>query len=209
MSLVEVMISMVLFVVVIATVDASITVVQTHQVQVSDRTQALDYLQDAQQAITEDLHAAVPTSWTSPAVPTSAPGSPITATSLAFSAQLGSGTPTISIALNTSTHVLTVTCTGAGCRPTGAGAFTQARISNVDSSSLFTMTTKEVSTTANSVTTNAFFFTAVTSSLILDTPKVGAQNVYKTTLSDPNIVINNGEYACQSALTASGATGSC
>jgi Tfp pilus assembly protein PilV len=209
MSLVEVMISMVLFVVVIVTVDASITVVQSHQVQVSDRTQALDYLQDAQQAITEDLHAAVPTSWTSPVVPTSAPGSPITSTSLAFSAQLGGGTPTISIALNTSTHVLTVTCTGAGCRPTGTTAITQAKISNVDSSSLFTMTTKEVSTTANSATTNAFFFTAVTSSLILDTPKVGAQNVFKSTLSDPNIVVNNGEYACQSALSATGATGSC
>jgi len=209
MSLVEVMVSLVLFAVVVVTVDASVTVVQSHQVQVSDRTQALDYLQSAQQAITEDLHAATPNGWTSPTVPTSAPGSPITQTSLAFSAQLGGGTPTISIALNTSSHVLTVTCTGTGCRPNGSGAVTQAQIANVDSTSLFTLTTKEVSTTANSVTTNAFFFTSAASTLILDTPKVGAQNVSQTTLSDPTIVLNNGEYACQSALSAVGASGSC
>ncbi len=209
MSLVEVLVSLVLFAVVVVTVDASVTVVQSHQVQVSDRTQALDYLQSAQQAITKDLHAAIPTGWTSPALPTSAPGSPITATSLAFSAQLGAGTPTISIALNTTTHVLTVTCTGTGCRSAGTGTVTQASIANVDSSSLFTLTTKEVSITANSVTTNSFFFTSAASTLILDTPKVGALNAYQTTLSDPNIVINNDEYACQSALSATGATGSC
>jgi type II secretory pathway pseudopilin PulG len=130
-SLVEVMVSLVLFAVVVATVDASVTVVQSHQVQVSDRTQALDYLQNAQQAITEDLHAATSNGWTSPTLPTST--SPISQTSLAFSAQLGGGTPTISIALNTATHVLTVTCTGTGCRPTGSGTVTQTTIANVDS----------------------------------------------------------------------------
>jgi Tfp pilus assembly protein PilV len=206
-SLVEVLISMMLFAIVVVTVDASVTVVQSHQVQVSDRTQALDYLQDAQQAITRDLHAAQ--TWTTPAPPTSVPGSPVTATTLSFTADLGGGTPTISISLNTTTHVLLVTCTGAGCRSTGTGTITQAQISNVDSSSLFTFTTKEVTTTANSTTTNTFYYTTVSSTLILDTPKVGAEHVFQSTLSDPNVVINNAEFACQTALSATGASGSC
>jgi hypothetical protein len=45
--------------------------------------------------------------------------------------------------------------------------------------------------------------------LVLDTPKVGAPKVIQTTLADPNIVMNNIEYACQTALAASGASGSC
>jgi hypothetical protein len=135
----------------------------------------------------------------------------VTATSLAFTASLGGGTPAISIALNTSTHFLTVTCTGVGCRAgaTSSTVMTQAQIANIDSSSLFTLTTKEVSTTANSVTTNAFYYTAVSSSLVLDTPKVGALHSYKTTLADPNIVANNAEFACQQALGQDGASGSC
>jgi Tfp pilus assembly protein PilW len=212
MSLIEVMIASLLFTVVIVSVDASITVVQNHQVQVSDRTQALDNLQLAQQAITSDIHAASFTpAWTTPAIPTSMPGSPITATTLAFNAKLGGHTPLINISLTTATHILLVTCTGLGCTPTaGAGTVvTQARIANVDSSSLFTLNTQEVSTTANSVTVNTFYFTTVGSSLILDTPRVGAPKFTQTTLADPNIVTNNIEFACRSALSATGASGSC
>ncbi|HUI03542.1 MAG TPA: hypothetical protein VLZ77_08365 [Acidimicrobiales bacterium] len=211
MTVIEVMLSSVLLAVVIISVGASITVLQTHQVQVNDRTQALDYLQIAQQAITKDLHAASATGWTTPTIPTSMPSQAVTATSLTFPASLGGGTPTITISLNTSTHYLTVSCSGAGCRPgvSGSTTVTQAQIANVDSSSLFTLTTKEVSTTANSVTTNTFYYTTVNSSLVLDTPKVGAHNAYKTTLADPNIVVNNAEYACQTALDQTGATGSC
>jgi len=207
-SLVELMVAFLLFAIVVVSVDASITVVQTHQVQVSDQTQALDTLQTAQQAITRDIHAAV--TWTTPAVPTSPPGS-VTAQTLAFTAQLGTGTPSISIALNTSTHILTVTCTGVGCsKVSGASTtVTQAQVSNIDSSSLFTFTTKEVSTTVSSVTTNSFFYTQVASTLVLDTPKVGAQHVTKTTLSNPTIVVNNVEYSCQDALSNAGASGSC
>ncbi|HVC70643.1 MAG TPA: hypothetical protein VNC61_10375 [Acidimicrobiales bacterium] len=210
MSLVEVLISSLLLTIVIVSVDASVTVIQARQVQVTDRTQALDYMQGAQQAITRDLHAAT-TTWTAPAVPSSPPGTPITATSLAFSAKLGGGTPAISIALNTSTHILTVTCTGVGCTPTaGAGSvITQARVQNVDSSTVFTLTTKEVSTTVHNVTTNTFYFTSAASTLVLDTPKVGAAKVTQTTLSDPTIVTNNVEYACQYALSQIGASGAC
>jgi hypothetical protein len=172
-------------------------------VEVSDRTQSLDFLQDAQQALVKDIHAAQTWTPAPSAVGTS------TATSLSFTAALGGGTPTISIALNTSTHILLITCTGAGCRSSGTGTITQAQISNVDSSSLFTLTTKEVSTTTSGTTTHAFYFTTVSSSVIQDTPKVGAQHVFQTTLANPNIVVNNAEYACQAALSSTGASGSC
>lgn len=200
-TLPEVLLSTFLFSIVIVTVDASLTVVQTHQVEVNDRTQALDNLQVVAQAINRDIHAA--SSWTTPAAATST--APVTATTLGFTALLGSGTPTISISLNTATHQLTVTCTGAGCRPTGTGTVQQAQISNIDSSTLFTLTPKEVSTNG----TNTFFYTSVASTLVLDTPKVGAPKVFKTTLSAPNLVANNVEYACQSALGAIAASGSC
>jgi len=209
-SIVEVMISSLLMAVCFVSVDTSITILQTHQVQINDRTQALDYLQTAQQAISRDVHAAT-TTWTTPALPTSMPSQPITATALTFTASLGGGTPTINIALNTATHVLTVTCTGVGCRP-GAVAttvVTQAQISNVDSSSLFTLTTAHVSTTNGGVTTNAFYFTSVASRVVVVTPKVGSPQAYTTTLAAPSIVANNAEYACLSALNSTGATGSC
>ena len=203
-TLIEVTLATLLLALVITPVDIAITVLQRHQVEVNDRTQALDNLQIAQQAITRDIHAAT-TTWTTPALPTSLPSQPVTATSLAFAASLGGGTPTISIALNTSTHYLTVTCTGVGCSPnaTSSTVMTQAQIGNIDSSTLFTLTTKEVSNGGNT-----FYYTAVSSSLVLDTPKVGAHQVFQTTLADPNIVVNNAEYACQQALSQ-GATGSC
>ena len=170
MTLIEVTLATLLLALVVTPVDIAITVLQRHQVQVNNRTQALDNLQIAQEAITRDIHAANNT-WTSPALPTSMPSTAVTATSLAFTASLGGGNPTISIALNTSTLALTVTCTGVGCRPgsSSATAITQAQVQNIDSSSLFTLTTKEVSNGRG----NTFYFTAVSSSLVLDTPKVG------------------------------------
>jgi hypothetical protein len=204
------MISSLLMAICFVSVDTSISILQTHEVQVNDRTQALDNLQIAQEAITKDIHAAT-TTWTIPTLPTAIPSQPITATTLAFTASLGGGTPTINIALNTSTHVLTVTCTGVGCWPgTSASSMaTQAQISNVDSSSLFTLKTEEVSTKSTSVTTNSFYFTSVASTIVLDTPKVGALQVFNTTLTASNIVANNAEYSCQIALGSTGATGSC
>ena len=209
-SVIEVMISALLLSICLVTVDASVSIMVTHQTQVTQRTEALDALQTAQEAITHDVHAATDT-WTTPALPTSLPSQPVTATTLAFTASLGGGTPTINIGLNTSTHVLTVTCTGVGCHTgaTSTSVFTQAQISNVDSASLFTLTTKEVTTVNGSVTANSFFYTTVGSSLIVDTPSVRAANIFHTTLADPNIVTNNAEYGCQAALSGIGATGSC
>ena len=209
-SVIEVMISALLMSICLVTVDASVSIMISHQTQVTQRTEALDSLQIAQQAITRDVHAATDT-WTTPALPTSLPSQPVTATNLAFTANLEGGTPTINITLSTSTHSLTVTCTGLGCHTgaTSTSVYTQAQIQNVDSSSLFTLTTKEISATNNSVTTNAFYYTAVASNLSVDSPRVGANNAYKTTLADPNIVTNNAEYACQTALGGVGASGSC
>jgi len=210
-SLVEMLIALVIFSLVITVVDASITVVQERQVQVTNGTEALDNLQVAQEAITKDIHAA--NTWTTPAVPTSAPSQPATAQSLVFTALLNNVSNLVTITLNTTTHQLTVcsnlTLTTSGCGSAVPGVRLQAQVSNIDSSSLFTLTTSEVSQTINSTTTNTFFYTSVASNLIVDSPSVGAAHVSKTTLSSPTIVVYNGVFSCQTASNAEGANGTC
>lgn len=200
-TLVELLIALVLLALVITAVDASVTMLNGRQVQVSDAAQALDGLQLAQQAVTRTIRAA--TAWTAPAVPTQPPGQPVTATTLQFTAALNNATATVSIVIDETAHTLTVTST------VGSASQVLAQVGNVDPSSLFTMTTREVSTTVNSVTTNAFFFTSVSSALTVDSPRVGAPNVFPTTVTTPAIVAYNLEYACQAALARTGASGSC
>jgi len=220
-SLVEVMIATALFAVVVVAVDSSLTVVQERQAQVTNNTEALDNLQTLQEELTTDIRAA--TTWTTPKVPTSAPSQPVTASwpssggscgttyGLDFSALLNGASATIAVCLNTTTHILTLTCSSSAsaCPGNSSGTVTEAQVANIDSSSSFTFTTKEVSTTANSVTTNSFFFTAVASTMILDSPRVGAPHVSQTILPSPNLEVYNSEYACQLALSGQGATGSC
>ena len=213
------MIALVLFSVVIVSVDSSITVVQQRHVAMTNATEALDNIQVVQEALSTDIHAAV--TWTTPAVPTVAPGSPVTASwtgsgtcgvnyGLNFTASLNNATGVISVCLNTATHVLSVTCTGAAaCPGNSASAVTQAQVANIDSSSSATFTTEEVSTTHGGTTTNSFYYTSVATTLILDSPKVGAPHVSKTTITSPSLEVYNTEYACQLALGGDGATGSC
>jgi prepilin-type N-terminal cleavage/methylation domain-containing protein len=216
-TLVEMMIALVLFSIVVVSVDSSLTVVQERQVQVTNGTEALDNIQSAQEALTRDIESS--TAWTTPAVPTSAPSTPVTATwtgsssSLVFTADLNEALATITVALNTATHKLTVTCadlnSDSACAGPAGGTHTQASVSNIDSSSSITMTTSAVSSTINSVTTNTFFFTDVASTLILDSPSVGASHVSQTTLSSPSIIPYNVVYACQTAASAEGGNGAC
>jgi len=214
-SLIEMMIGLVLLGLVMTSVYSSLSVVQERQVQVVNSVAALDNLQIAEEAINTDIHAA--TAWTTPAVPTSAPAQPITASwsgsgcGLNFTASINNASATIAICLNTTTHVLTVTCSGSSvaCPGNNSGTTTEAQVSNIDSASLFTFTTKEVSTTISSVTTNAFFFTAIASTLTLDSPRVGGPHASQTTLTSPSLEIYNDEYACQLALLGKGTTGSC
>jgi prepilin-type N-terminal cleavage/methylation domain-containing protein len=210
-SLVEMMIALVIFSLVVVAVDSSLTVVQERQVQVTNGIEALDTLQAAEEVITRDISAA--TSWTTPAVPTSVPGSPVTAQSLVFQASLTNVTNLITITLNTATHQLQVcsnlTLTTSGCGSSVAGVHMQAQVANIDSSSLFTFTTHEVTQTISSVTTNTFFYTSVASTLTLDSPSVGAHRVSQTILQTPEIVSYNLVYACQTASDAEGASGTC
>jgi prepilin-type N-terminal cleavage/methylation domain-containing protein len=216
-TLVEMLIALVLFSIVIVSVDSSLTVVTERQVQVTNGTQALDNIQGAQEALTRDIESS--TAWTTPAVPTSAPSTPVTATwtgsgsGLVFTADLNEALATITVALNTTTHKLTVTCadlnSDSACGGAAGGTQTQASVANIDSSSSITMTTAEVTSTINSVTTNSFFFTDVASTLILDSPSVGAAHVTQTTLSSPSIIPYNVVYACQTAASAEGANGTC
>lgn len=200
-SLVEMMVTLVMFSLVIPVVGSSIRVIEGGQVQAVDTTQALDQLEVAEQVVTSDIRAA--NAWTTPALPTQTPSQAVTATSLSFTALLDGATATIAISLDTSSHVLTVTSTSNGVTRT------QATVPNIDSSSLFTLTTKEVTTTVNAVTTNSFFYTTVASTLIIDTPAVGAPDASQITLTSPAIVVYNMEDACLSALRATGASGSC
>jgi hypothetical protein len=82
-------------------------------------------------------------------------------------------------------------------------------VSNIDSASLFTLSTSEVSTTLGGTTTNTFFYTSIASSLILDSPRVGAPHVSQTKLASTSLVPYNILFACQTALAGEGATGSC
>jgi prepilin-type N-terminal cleavage/methylation domain-containing protein len=210
-SLVEMMIALVIFSLVVVAVDSSLTVVQERQVQVTNGIQALDSLQGAEEVITRDISAA--TAWTTPAVPTSTPASPVTAQSLVFQASLSNVTNLITITLITTTHQLQVcsnlTLTTSGCGSSVTGVHMQAQVANIDSSSLFTFTTHQVTQTINSVTSNTYFYTSVASTLTLDSPSVGAPRVSQTTLQTPEIVTYNIVYACQTASDAEGASGTC
>jgi hypothetical protein len=195
------MISVVLMSLVITAVDVSITVIQKQSVAVGDRTNALNNIQLAQEAITRDLHAV--STWNTPA-PTST--TPVTATTLNFTASLDGQTPTINIALNTTTHALAITCTDASA-PTACNG-NNLSIANIDSSTVFTLTASEV-TNSNNTPANAFYFTNISSVVTLDTPSVTAPRKFQTTLTEPNLVPFNILYACQLALQQNGATGSC
>jgi Tfp pilus assembly protein PilW len=208
-TLVEMMIAMLLFSAVVVAVDSSLTVVQERQVQVVNGTEALDNLQVAQQAIATDLRAAQ--TWTTPAAPTAA--GPTTAQSLVFTASLNTVTNLVTITLNTTTHQLVVcsnlTLTTSGCGSGVSGVRLQAQVNNIDSSSLFTLTTSEVSQTINSVTTHTWFYTSAADTLTLDSPSVTAAHVSKTTLTLPTLVIYNAVFTCQTASNAEGASGTC
>jgi prepilin-type N-terminal cleavage/methylation domain-containing protein len=216
-SLVEVMIAMALFSLVIVAVDSSLTVVQERQVQVTNGVEALDNVQLAQETITRDIESSM--SWTTPAVPTSAPGSPITVSwtgansGMVFTSELNEALATITVALNTTTHMLTITCadvsSDSACGGSAGGTQTQVAVANVDSSSSFTFTTDQITTTVNSISSSQFFFTDIASVLTLDTPRVGAPHVSKTTITSPSIIPYNQVYACQTDAAAEGGNGSC
>jgi len=197
--------------VVVVAVDSSLTVVTDRQTQVTNVTEAVDNVQAAQEAITMDIHSA--TTWTTPSVPTQQPSQAITATTLVFQALLNNVTKLVTIALNTSTHVLTVctnaTLTTSGCGAGISGVQLQASLSNVDSSSLFTLGTGEVSQSINNVTTHTFFYISVSSLLTVDSPSVGAHHVTQTTLQSPTIVPYGSVFNCETAMGEEGASGSC
>jgi prepilin-type N-terminal cleavage/methylation domain-containing protein len=212
MSLIEMVIGLALFSVVIVSVDSSLTVVQERSVQVTNGIEALDNIQAAQEALTRDIESA--TAWTTPAVPSSAtPATVNWSSGLVFTTELNEALATVTVALNTTTHVLTVTCadlnSDSACAGHAGGTQTQAQVANIDSSSTVVLSTAEVTSTINSVTTNTFYFTSVATTLVLDSPSVTAARVSKTTLTSPSVIPYNIVYACQTAASAEGASGAC
>jgi hypothetical protein len=177
---------MVVFSLVIVSVDATITMVSARTTGLSESTQAIDQLQIAEETITRDVHTVY--TWSS------AP----TASSLDFTASLNNGSPTVAITLTgTTSKTLTIVTNGA----------TTQTLTNLDPASTFTVNTS-ASWTSSGGTSEGPFYYSVGVTLTMDSPRVSAPRPTKTTVSDPTIIVNNVEYQCASAWSSAPGTGS-
>ncbi len=200
-TLVELVIAMAIFALVIVSVDASVTVLNGRANGMSQSTQAIDQLQVAEQTIVRDVHAA--NSWCTP-VPTPLYGCAATPTAtptgapnpdLIFTANLNGATPTIEFKLvpgASGSQTLTMS--------KNAGA-PVTLLSNLDPSSTFTVP-NPVQVVAPNGTTYSYY-TSIGVTLTMDSPRVGAPRVTKTTLADNTIEVWNVEYACSAAKGSS------
>lgn len=180
-TLIEVTIAMVLLAIVVAGVDASITVINNQQVTTASATQNIDVLQTAEETLTSDIHAA--TSWH--ATPTT--------TSLDFYAAIDGSSPEITATI--ANHILTVTVAGK----------TLDTVRNLSSSSTFVPESCHV--TVAGVSTTYYVGTGVT--LSMWSPGVASQRPVKTTLSDPTVTAWNIQYSYQVAEQQTGASSGC
>ena len=193
MTLVEMMIGLIMFSIVVATVDTSINVVSKQQSQVSAQTQAIDQLQTAEEALTHDLEAV--SSWQTPP----------TATSLTFVASLptagsSSNAPTINAAISGTTLNITSTVNGV--------TTTVAKVSGIDPtySGFSPWECRTVSLAGNTVN----YYVAVSVRLTVDGPRYGAAPGTKTSVSDSHVQAWNVLWAYQVAGAQTGATtGTC
>lgn len=192
-TLVELVIALFVFSLVTLSVSVSLTDVTKQTTSLSQSTQAIDQLQLAEENITSDVHAAV--GWCS---------NP-SASALDFNASLGGASPTIDITLSgTTSKTLTIAVGSSGnCTST---VTTTKTVSSLDSSSVFTPTT--ASWTPTDGEAKQTFYDTVGVLLTLDSPSPSAPRPTKTTMSDPSIVANSIEYACQSAWSNEPGSGS-
>jgi len=193
MTLIEVMIGLVLFSVVVATVDASLNVVSNQQNQLTAQTQAIDHLQAAEETLTRDLQAA--SSWQAPP----------TATTLSFVASLPTtSAPTNAPTINASISGDTLTVTS-----TVNGVTTQvANVTGLDSAySGFTpWDCRTVILAGNTVS----YYVAVSVKLTVEGPKYGAASGTRTSVTDSHVQVWNVLWAEQVAGQQTGAaTGTC
>lgn len=176
------MIAMVIFAMVIAAVDVSLSIITERTTGATETAQAVDQLQVAEQTVVQAVHAA--DSWCTP-VPSPAYGcaaftSPPTATSLDFTAKLDGTTATYVFTLSAVDHVLT---------ESKDGGTPVTLLTNVDPSSGFTVVSH---TEANGTT----YYTAIGIDLTVDSPSVTAPRPVRTTAADSSVEAWNVEFAC-------------
>jgi Tfp pilus assembly protein PilV len=197
-SLVEVLLAMVVFALVIVSVDASVSALSGRSNDLSQSNQAIDQLQVVEQTLVTDLHAASLTNTASPpasgpgfyqssscsssAIVTSAGQLSLSSTNpISFYVNLNGSKPCVGISMSSTSHSLTIAESGSNLMT----------IYNLDSSSSLTVTCTSAS--------GALYCTSAAVNLTQDTPRVGAPKVRTTTLSDPQVEVWNQEYACEAA----------
>lgn len=186
-TLVEMAVALAVLMVVIVSVDASVSVVNRLSVGLSSSTQSIDALQVAEEALVQDVHTA--TAWYASSGCTGGAANP-TSTPLYFTANLYGATPCVSITLSSGT--LTVTRTSNG------KVIGSVTVSNLDPSSAITPAAAVV---AGSPATS--YTDRVQVVLTQDSPSPTAPHAVKTTMSDPTVVAFNIEYACEQAWAIS------
>jgi prepilin-type N-terminal cleavage/methylation domain-containing protein len=179
-SLVELMIAMVLFVIVVASVNASVGVLTARSSDLSESSQAINQLQIADQTLVTDLHASTGF-YTSSCSGTLISNFtvPTNYSKIYFTVDLDGSTPCVVVTLSNNT--LTVT----------NGSANSVTVSNLDSTSSIS-----VSCTTDGSST---YCTSADVTLKLDSPRAGAPHAKQTILADPSVGIWNQEYACELA----------
>ncbi|MGH9918039.1 MAG: prepilin-type N-terminal cleavage/methylation domain-containing protein [Nitrososphaerales archaeon] len=185
-SLVEVAIAMALFAIVIVSVDASVTVLNSRTNNLSQASQGIDQLQLAEQAVVTDLHSAMGFYTQSGCSSANAyAGSPATTLSspFYFQSDLDGSQKCITVTLSSSSHTLTVT----------SGSTNSISVSNLDPGASISVT---CTTTAVDGT---YYCTNASVHLTMDSPRTGAPHEITTTMADSRIEIWTQEYECVDA----------
>jgi len=186
-TLVEMLISLVIFSLVIVSVDGSVTMLSSRSNGLSQSSQSINQLQVAEQTLVQAVHAA--NSWCEPVpIPaygcvtaTAAPNT--TANTLTFTATM-SGSTTTSYQFQITGNSLVMTKNGT----------TSTLVSNLDPSS------SKTGFTATSVTVGSTtYWNDISVILTMDSPRVGAAHVTSTTVADSDVEVWNVEYACSIA----------
>jgi len=195
MTLVESLIAVAIFSLVIVAVDGSVTLVSARSNGLSQSSQAIDQLQQAEQTIVEDVHEA--NSWCSPVPSPSYGCQTLTATptntTLTFTASQ-TGATNVSYKFQITGNALVMTKNNGNAT---------TLVSNLDTTkSGFTVTSVQPAGTGTST-----YYNTIGITLTMDSPKVGAPHPVVTTVADSKVEVWNVEFAC-SIASASDPSGS-
>jgi Tfp pilus assembly protein PilV len=195
MSLVEIAVAMVVFGLVIGSVGMSVTVLNGRSNGMSQSNQSIDQLQVAEQLIVRDLHAAKASAWysttactgtASTSLPSTGTSTPVPSYPFSFVVALPHS-PCVEV--NLASNQLTVITAGGG----------QTVVSNLTSSSA--LTPDQVTWTPTDGKPTETFTISTSVVLTTESPRLNAPHEVSTTISDPEVVVFNGVYACETYWT--------